>query len=258
MRKSPRGLIAVAATAAALIAGQAAIASAQAVTLISVTPETPTGSASFPFGRGNIWPQMGFVYKNLPAFDLKTGDTIAFDLDVPNDVNIQLQISMAATTVNGGDIPNPFTTVVSNTQLPANPLGNSDLGDYELQFAAQAPFHFEGGGLIMRFSNPGGSYALDTTNPADNVHDVATSSDPSGAFVERFWNDADGLPPYDNSGLTAIGGFRLTLLDAPVATPPVSGTPPVTVAPVPSAAKKKCKKKHKRSATAAKKCKKRR
>jgi hypothetical protein len=254
MRKSPRGLIALAATVAALVGGQAAIASAQASTTVSVTPALRTGSANFPFGRANLWPKMGFVYKNIPAFDLKAGDTIAFDLGAPNDVDIQLQIEMAATTVNGGEIPGTFTTVVPNTQVPANPLGNSTVGDYELQFTAQAPFHFTGGGLIIRFSNPGGLYAGDTTNPVDNMLDVTTSGDSSGFFVKRFWGDADGLPPYDNADSMAISGFRLTLLDLPPATSPppaTPGTPPV--------AKKKCKKKHKRAASAKKKkCKRKR
>ena len=242
-----RGLIALAATAAALVAGQAAIGSAQAATTVNVNPATPTGANSFPFGRADVWPQMGFVYKNVPAFDLKSGDTIAFDLGAQNDVDIQLQISMSATTVNGGDVPAVYTTVVTNSQVPANPRGNATLGDYELGFTAQAPFHFAGGGLIIRFSDPGGAFAADLSDTG-TLNNVATSSDSSGFFVKRFYNDPDGLPPYGNQDLLGIAGFRLTIGDVIPAPPPA----PTTAAP-----KKKCKKKHKRAASA-KKCKRKR
>ena len=98
---------------------------------------------------------MGFVYKNIPAFDLKTGDTIAFDLSAQNDVNIQLQINMAATTSNGGRRTRPLYD--SGHQHPGarQPDGQRHHRDYELAFKAQVPFHFAGGGLIIRFSESG-------------------------------------------------------------------------------------------------------
>ena len=106
---------------------------------------------------------MAWAYKNVPAFNLKAGDTVAFDLTEQNDVDIQLQIAMAPTTTNGGDVNSgPFTQIVPNTQIPANPRGNSTFGDYELTFTAQAPFNFPGGGLLIRFGNPGGAFASDS------------------------------------------------------------------------------------------------
>ena len=249
MRRVNRGLIALMAAAVALLAGQAAIGVAQGASTVNVNPAGPNSDPNeFPFGRADVWPQMGFVYQNVPAFNLKTGDTIAFDLGAQNNVDIQLQISMAATTVNGGDIPGPYTTVVNNTQVPLNPRGNTVMGDYELQFTSQAPFNFGGGGLIIRFSSPGGAFASDLQQDQTLIND-ADDTDSSGFFVKRFFNDADGLPPYGDSDTQGIGGFRLTLLDVPP-TPP-SG--PSTTLP-----KKKCKKHKKRSAAAAKKCKKKR
>jgi hypothetical protein len=236
-----RMLLVLAVAGGLLIAGQAATGVAQASTTVNVNPADPPGESNeFPFGKGDSWPQLGFVYKNIPAFNLKAGDTIAFDLGALNNVDIQLQISMAATTVNGGDIPGAYTTVVNNTQVPVNPRGNTVMGDYELQFTAEAPFSFPGGGLIIRFSNPGGAYATDIQ--ADpTLLNVATGTDSSGFFVERFFHDADGLPPYTDSDAISIGGFRLTLIDA---------TPP-------TAHKKKCKKHKKHRAASAKKhCKK--
>jgi hypothetical protein len=235
------------AAALALVIAQAGIGTAQASTTVNVNPaDPPSESNEFPFGRGDSWPQLGFVYKNIPAFNLKAGDTIAFDLGFQNNVDIQLQISMAATTVNGGDIPGAYTTVVNNTQVPLNPRGNTVTGDYELQFTAEAPFSFPGGGLIIRFSNPGGAYATDLQEDATLLN-LAASTDSSGFFVKRFYHDADGLPPYDSSDTFAIGGFRLTIQDNPAATPQALPTQALPK-------KKKCKKKHKKhSASAAKK-----
>ena len=80
------------------------------------------------------------------------------------------------------------------------------------------------------------------------VSKAGGSADPSDQFVQRFFADADGVAPYTNSDGAFIGGFRLTLADAPQGGGNGSN----------NAAKKKCKKKkHHRSASAAKKkCKK--
>jgi hypothetical protein len=181
---------------------------------------------------------MGFVYKNVPAFQLKTGDSLAFDLGAMGSFDVQLEIALAATTANGGEVPSQaFTTVVTNTQTPANPRGDTTVGNFELSFVAQAPFSFPGGGLIIRFANPSPSYALD--NNCDSVLVRTNSSDPSNNFVERFYHDADGAAPWDTVSTFSIGGFRVTLADVP----------PVT--------KKKCKKHKKHAASIAKKhCKK--
>jgi hypothetical protein len=212
---------------------------------VTIAPQTHTIGNCYPFGGGtdtdptSSWePYMGFVYKNVPAFQLKTGDSLAFDLGAMNDVNIQLEIALAATSVNGGDVPaQPFTTVVTNTQTPANPRGDTTVGNFELSFTAQAPFSFPGGGLIIRFVNPSPSFAPDMN--CDAVLVRTTSSDPSNNFVERFFRDADGTAPYDDGDFASIGGFRVTLADVP----PVK--------------KKKCKKHKKHAASIAKKhCKK--
>ncbi len=188
---------------------------------------------------------MGFVYKDLPGFQLKANDKLAFDLTEANNVPIQVKIEMAPTTVNGGDTPAvPYTQLVSDSQLAADPDGDAVFGNYEFEHAATAPFSFPGGGLIIRFSNPGGAFASDITGntPLTNGGD---STDPSGFIVGRFYTDADGVPPYDTTSTIDVAAFRLTIADpAPAPAPP---TPK----------KKKCKKKKKaKSAAAKKKCKK--
>ena len=241
-------------TAGVLGAGQAAIASANGATTVNVTPDMPAtvGDGCFPFGLGGDetgirWtPYMGFVYKDVPAFQLKTGDKLAFDLVAMNDVDVQVKIEFAPTTGNGGDTPSlPFSTVVTNAQTPTNPRGDTTLENYELGFTAEAPFDFSGGGLIIRFSDPSTSYLTDTF--CDAVLGGADSTDPSGFFVERYFGDADGVTPYDNFGVGSLAGFRLTLADVPPPTPPAGPTEQ------PAAKKKKCKKKKHRSAESAKK-----
>ena len=157
---------------------------------------------------------------------------------------------MAPTTTNGGDVNSgPFTQIVPNTQLPANPRGNSTLGDYELTFTAQAPFNFPGGGLLIRFGNAAGAFAADSNaTGVGGSGNVALATDPSGYFVGRDVRDADGVAPWTNDFYAdGVGGFRLNFLDLP--SPPAAAP---TATP-----KKKCKKKHRRAA-AAKKCKKKR
>jgi hypothetical protein len=236
-----------------LIAGQAAIGPAQAATTVSVTPTSPVAPIyGTPFGESETWaPSNVWVYKNVPAFNLKAGDTLAFDLTAQNNVDIQLDIAMAPTTTNGGDLnATGFTQVVRNTQIPANPMGNTTTGDYELTFTAQAPFAFPGGGLLIRFGNPGGAFATDVNDPGSPVEgNTAQPSDPSGQFVERIVRDADGVAPWTGDTYLdgGIGGFRLNIADVPPAPPPPT-TPK----------KKKCKKKKHHRAFAAKKCKKKR
>lgn len=241
------------AAAALLALGQASIGSAQAATTVTIAPSAPSSSNAYPFGRGNLWPQQLWFYKNIPAFNLRSGDTLAFDLQAMNNINVQLQISMAPTTVNGGDVPaEAFTTIVPNTQVPANPLGNTINGDYELAFTATAPFNFLGGGLVMRLSNPGGAFATDNTPTAVFVNSLATGADPSGFFVKRIIAEPDGVHPWGGmSEADYIAGFRLILQDPPA---------PPTTTPATAPKKKKCKKKRKRKgkAGAAKKCKKKR
>lgn len=217
---------------------------AQASTTVTVAPNTPNANNDFPFGSGLIWPPfMGFVYKNVPAFQLKASDALAFDLSLMNDNDDQLDIALAPTTVNGGDVPAAsFTTVVTNTQTPANPKGNTISGDYELGYTAQAPFSFPGGGLIIRFSNPGPALAADTTSnsPLQNGGD---SSDSSGFFVNRFTADPDGVYPWTGGSFTYdIGAFRLTLADPPIRQPPAK-------------VKAKCKKRKRASAAKKRRCK---
>ncbi len=188
---------------------------ASSAQIITIFPDTPVTDNCFPFGSGEIglpdftWPPfMGFIYQNVPAFELNVGDILAFDLGAVNSADVQLDIELAATTVNGGDEPVlPFVQVVSNTQTPFNPNGDTVVGDFEMMFIAEAPFSFPGGGLIIRFSNPSAAYQLNTGCDQVLVH--GNSADTSGFFVKRFWSDPDGEPPYDFEDEEDIGAFTI-------------------------------------------------
>lgn len=254
MRRMLRvGLIGAAAVAALALAPT--VAPAGAATTITTTPAAAPGTPDncWPFGVGpdSTWgPFAGFVYQNIPAFQLKVGDTIGFDLGAVNDADVQVDVAFAATTANGGDIPaQDFVNVATNTQTPANPRGDTTAGDYELRFTAEAPFSFAGGGLIIRFSNASVAYAGDITcTPV--AYDGFTATDTSGFFVERLAHDADGAAPWDYTDVGPMVPFRLTLAETPVPPPPGSAGPTGQRA----AALKKCKKKH--SAKKRRKCRK--
>lgn len=213
------------ATLTSVCVGQIAVSSAGAAT-VTVAPATPSVNANcFVFGIGSsaapAWgPFASFIYKNLPAFQLKTGDTIAFDTAALNDADIQMDIELARTTANGGDVPaQNFTRVVLNNQTPSPPRGDTTAGNFELQYKATAPFNFPGGGLIIRFSNSAPALTADATCTA-NLVGALNATDTSGFFVKRTYQDADGLPPYPGQSASYIGAFRLTLANPPVVSPP--------------------------------------
>jgi len=194
---------------------------------LTIAPNAPMVGNCFPFGFGTPigggtlpWlPFGGFIYQNIPPFELSVGDTLAFDLGSPNDVDVELDIDLAATVQNGGTVESgPFTKIVSNTQTPVNPRGDAVSGNYELQFSAEAPFSFAGGGLIMRFSNPSVAYQADVTCTQVLVN--GDTNDSSDTFVERFLRDADGASPWDVEFLDTIGAFQLSVATLP---PPPAG-----------------------------------
>jgi len=186
---------------------------------LTIQGDNPQGPANFiPFGDGTTFgPFQGFIYRNIPAFDLGVGDILAFDLGRPNDVPISMNIALAQTTSNGSiqQDSNGFTTIVSNGTA-TSPFGNAIRFDYELGFVVDTPFTFSGGGLIIRF-NATGDFAGD--NRGNQVLVFSDADDPSGYFVQRFYGDADGEYPYDGSDGGTIGNFRLELSSSVVPEP---------------------------------------
>lgn len=163
-------------------------------------------SNCIPFGcPGLFGPHTGFVYQNVPAFSLRPGDTIAFDLGGANDVPLSFDISFGTTTSNGSMSVNGsgFTNVVSNGT--GSGLGNSILGDFDLRFSATGAFNFAGGGLIIDFLPTGGT--LSDIDPAGNLV-ASDADDPSGFFVGRYYRGAFAGDLTSND-VIAIGGFQI-------------------------------------------------
>jgi hypothetical protein len=191
--------------------------SAQAAEDLTIAPEAPSVSNCWPFGIGGIdeWePHFAFFYKNLPPFKLQRGDRLAFDLGERNiddpSADIEVDIAMAPTTVNGGmEEAQPFKRVVKNTTTPRNPRGDDIVGNFELSFKAtpKTKFKYDGGGLVIRFSNPSASFATDTS--CDQVLVGTDTFDPSGYFLGRSGEDPDGVFPWVDPDDSDVGGFRI-------------------------------------------------
>ncbi len=193
--------------------------------MVTLAPDTPGVGNTFPFGAGvpPAWgPYFVFFYQNVPRFELQPGDSIAFDLGLPNNVDIEVQIDLAIH--DGVPLPNtaavgPYVTVASNTQTPINPRGNSTIGDYELEWIAEAPFSFPGGYLAVRISNPSPSYSLD--GYANYNLAFGNASDTSGYFFGRAWRDADGIAPWPFFDALEICALQIRTAQSPGAVPTI-------------------------------------
>lgn len=169
--------------------------------VINITPQDPTYvSNCIPFGNNTSYKFTGFIYRNVPSFNLAPGDEIAFDLGSLNNVDIRRNIYFATANKNPGppihdgynitvsqDIKaTQWIQIVSDTQTPMNSQGNNQCGDYELIYIAETAFNFPGGGLIVGFGgSPPGSFA-DTG--CEQVLCCTTSKDSSGLFYSRFYH----------------------------------------------------------------------
>jgi hypothetical protein len=214
-RQGTRVRLALSLAACAALAWPASGSAATSNT-ITIGASTPQEANCWPFGGflgdGGWGPNFAFVYQNIPPFQLRSGDVVAFDTFLVNQSDIRLDVAMARTDTSGSDVnAQPFTTVASSAQAPANSRGNATAGDYELQWTASAAFDFPGGGLLIRFSNPAGPFATET-DCDENLVGAANSTDASGFFVGRRYLDADGVSPWDGGDDSSIGQFRLTLV----------------------------------------------
>jgi hypothetical protein len=187
--------------------------------LISLVPadsqSLPVGNC-IPFGNNTSYGFTGFIYRNVPSFQLQIGGHFSFDLGALNDVDIRRNIYFAVASANpsggagGGQSISAlsWTKVASDSQTPLNPRGDTILGNYELTYTAEAPFNFPGGGFIVGFGgSPPGAYAdfgceqvLVQTSPADlNPY-----------FYRRFYYQTDqplGVLDFGNSDAFALGGI---------------------------------------------------
>jgi hypothetical protein len=148
---------------------------------------------------------------------MNVGSHFAFDLGALNDVDIRRNIYFAVANANpaGGGAPQNiralgWTKVVSDSQTPQNPRGDTIVGNYELIYTAEAPFDFPGGGFIVGFGgSPPGAYA---DFGCEQVLVGTSSSDISGFFHRRFYIQTDqtlGVLDGSNSDGGSLGGIKI-------------------------------------------------
>lgn len=190
LRLGRQGFLLAMAIAVALVAPRQASAD-----VITINDGGRPGTTDIPFtcaiGVDNqLWlPSMGFVYRNVEAFVLVPGDTIAFDIQMqatdPPDLGFrpQLDIALAHASLpvkpfQPDDLPGSDFTIVAHAATAASP-GNRSVEDYELAFTVDAPFSFPGGGLIIRVTNPQGALATKNDNDCRSV--ITADTQPTGA-----------------------------------------------------------------------------
>jgi hypothetical protein len=181
---------------------------------ITVQGNTTAVGNCIPFGcPGSFDPVMGFVYKNIPAFTVNAGDTIAFDTGGLNDFALTFNIYLGAMSANGSTTlgGGGLSLIVANG-TPTNPLGNAVVGDFDLAYTITNAFTFAGGGLAIAFETIGTS-TLDVTNNSNLVQSNAV--DTSGFFVSRFFGES-GVPLAGavlNDSASIIGHFQIVAQD---------------------------------------------
>jgi OmpA-OmpF porin, OOP family len=229
MRSTPahaggRGFLLALAITAALAAPRRSSAD-----VITIDDAGQQGFSELPFtcsldGDSRLWlPTMGFVYRSVEPFDLAVGDTIAFDLrmpdDKPADLGFRPQLDLAL--AHASDPATPFVpdhaagattdfTTIGHAAIASGP-GNRVLRDYDLVFTADTPFHFPGGGLIIRVARPQGPLA--TKADIDCVFAVTADVAPTGTnrLVGTFQLDTDGEFPFTgvSTGLPGVPFVRI-------------------------------------------------
>ncbi len=186
---------------------------------INIVPTSPTAVQNcIPFGNNTSYGFTGFVYRNIPAFELRPGDRISFDLGSLNDVDIRRNIYFAQANTNpvtyaGGSQgvrALSWIKVVNESQVPLNPRGNTVMGDYELTYTAEFPFSFLGGGFIIGFgATPPGTYS---DFNCEQVLTATNSADASNLFYSRFYSRSDQTYDILDAGSQdngALGGVQI-------------------------------------------------
>src|SRR3954447_20458273 len=78
---------------------------------IAIVPSAPEVSNCFPFANNTGSGFTGFIYRNVPAFQLRVGDAISFDLGALNHSRMRRDIYLAAADKNPGPAEGVGNTV---------------------------------------------------------------------------------------------------------------------------------------------------
>ena len=199
---------------------------------VAVEPQSATVvSNCIPLANNIGFGFTGFIYRNVPAFNLAPGDRIAFDLGRVNGQDTRRDVYFAVAnknpgpaTVSGSNLVSQnvravqWVKVASEAAVPANPRGNTVVGDYELEYTAIANFSFAGGGFMIGFA--GSPPATFADGSCEQVLVAVSSFDASGKFYTRFLArphlDLGALDVGSGSDLTqALGGFHIIKVNQP-------------------------------------------
>jgi cysteine-rich repeat protein len=236
LRPGRRGAVLAMASVAALAPRSAS------ADVITIDDGGLPGTAPIPFTcttgpEDNLWrPAMGFVYRNVEPFDLIPGDTIAFDIQMratdPDDIGFRPEVDIALahasdplTPFKPDDLPDSdFTLVVHDGT--ASGAGNRIVRDYDLVFTVDAPFHFPGGGLIIRVTNPRGVLATKSSDDCLSVITVDARPTGTNRLVGTFKQETGEYPwsientvnvpnvPYVRISWTRCGDSRVSGTEA--------------------------------------------
>jgi hypothetical protein len=173
-------------------------ATVRAGSQVRLVPEDPTTIENcIPFGNNRDYGFTGFIYRNVPAFELQRGDRIAFDLGATNDVVTRREIYLSTANknpdeavlhgnivVSQGVTATEWVKVSSEHHAPQPGRGNTVIGDYDLRYRVESDFSFPGGGLIIGFDrSPPAEYRDDG---CEQVLVATVSHDSSDYFYARF------------------------------------------------------------------------
>lgn len=171
---------------------------------------TNTVGNCIPFGCPDSYdPHMGFVYTGIAGFTLNAGDIIAFDTGRRNDTELSFNLSLGATTLDGGATvdANGFTSVAT---LRPGTFGDDIVGNYDIEFVVNTTFSFVGGGLIVDFENTNGAVD-DTSGPGNLVYSLDSPYTVRRYFDGTSVGDMSNANPAD--GTKVVGNMRIITND---------------------------------------------
>ena len=161
----------------------------------------------------------GFIYRALPAFSVKPGDSIAFDTLAPNNVELRFDIYIAPADPDFPLVPLGFQdagkgfadlyTKIVDGNAGHDQFGNAVDGDFDLAYRLNAGFDFDGGGLIILLRAvgvtagdlgvmDGDGKLIPPTEFNLRASDRSAGAGPTDYFVGRFYGDTNGLPEYED------------------------------------------------------------
>ena len=156
------------------------------VTNATIITTTVTGSTNncIPFDCLLSYEPSGFVYKNISALNLDVGDTISFDMLIPNQEDIIFDVYLLATPNGDASFVNPSYLSLPWTKVSSAfnaGRGDSISGNFDLTFILDQAFSFAGGGLAIMLD-----YVGSDPDTYTNVPSWATT-DGSSFAVEQFY-----------------------------------------------------------------------